>query len=191
MPDLTKYQAAPPIVRELWQNLMEKDDRNSPAEYPEMCLVTFEEFAGYIEAGAAQAVAEVEHLKALVYVPGVWRCAKCDFRLIQSNLNANTGTVTARDTPGDKCPNCQSPLWRVTERQERIEAMELAETGFVRAGKAEDALQALADAADELGVRYFDTDTMEPEVEAVQKATLAAREVLEPKTRRADAPAAP
>lgn len=49
--------------------------------------------------------AELPRLEGLVYVPGVWRCAKCDFRLIQSNLNANTGTVTARDTPGDKCPN--------------------------------------------------------------------------------------
>lgn len=53
MPDLTKYQKAAPIVRDLWQNLMEKDDRNSPAEYPEMCLITFEEFAGYIEAAIA------------------------------------------------------------------------------------------------------------------------------------------
>lgn len=82
--------------------------------------------------------AEIARLEPLVHVPGVWRCAKCDFRLIQSNLNASDGTVTARDTPGDKCPNCHSPLWRVTERQERIEAMELAETGFIRAGNAED-----------------------------------------------------
>lgn len=133
--------------------------------------------------------AKIERLEKLVYVPGVWRCAKCDFRLIQSNLNASDGTVTARDTPGDKCPNCASPLWRVTERQERIEAMELAETGFIRAGKAEDALADLADTADAVGVRFFDTDTMEPEVEAMQKATLAAREVLEPKPRRASASA--
>ena len=122
--------------------------------------------------------AEIERLLKLVYVPGVWRCAKCDFRLIQSNLNAADGTVTARDTPGDKCPNCNYPLWRVTERQERTEAMYLAEKGFLRAGKAEDALTALADAADAVGVRFFDTDTMEPEVEAMQTATQAARAAL-------------
>lgn len=61
--------------------------------------------------------AEASRLEGLVYVPGLWRCAKCNFQLVQSNLNANTGAVTARDTPGDKCPNCNSPLWRVTERQ--------------------------------------------------------------------------
>src|SRR6185312_9883219 len=93
-----------------------------------------------VEAEGALAFLSAYDPNGQVYVPGVWRCAKCDFRLIQSNLNASDGTVTARDTPGDKCPNCHSPLWRVTERQERIEAMTLAETGFIRAGKAEDAL---------------------------------------------------
>lgn len=58
----------------------------------------------------------------LVYVPGLWRCAKCKFELVQATLNARDGTVTARDTPGEKCPNCQSPLWRVTERDARQEA---------------------------------------------------------------------
>lgn len=63
-----------------------------------------------------------EELAKLVYVPGLWRCAKCDFHLTQMNLNANSGTVTARDDPGEKCPNCDSPLWRVTERDARQEA---------------------------------------------------------------------
>lgn len=58
----------------------------------------------------------------LVYVPGLWRCAKCKFELVQATLNAVDGTVSARDTPGEKCPNCQSPLWRVTERDARQEA---------------------------------------------------------------------
>ncbi|HQT62795.1 hypothetical protein [Acidiphilium sp.] len=61
--------------------------------------------------------ARAEAAEKLVYVPGVWQCAKCNFELIQSNLNARDGTVTARDTPGEKCPNCNSPLWRVTERE--------------------------------------------------------------------------
>lgn len=58
----------------------------------------------------------------LVYVPGLWRCAKCKFELVQATLNARDGTVSARDTPGEKCPNCASPLWRVTERDARQEA---------------------------------------------------------------------
>lgn len=63
---------------------------------------------------AEQRIAELERL---VYVPGLWRCAKCNFELMQMNLHASTGNVSARDKPGDKCPNCQSPLWRVTERE--------------------------------------------------------------------------
>lgn len=61
--------------------------------------------------------AENAALARKVYVPGLWRCPKCNFELLQSNLNAADGTVTARDTPGDKCPNCDGPLWRVTERE--------------------------------------------------------------------------
>ena len=60
---------------------------------------------------------ERDDLARKVYVPGLWRCAKCNFELIQSNLNGADGTVTARDQPGDKCPNCDVPLWRVTERE--------------------------------------------------------------------------
>jgi len=62
----------------------------------------------------ARAAIDAMHPSPDLYVPGVWRCAKCEFELIQSNLNANDGTVTARDTPGDKCPNCDTTLWRVS-----------------------------------------------------------------------------
>lgn len=40
------------------------------------------------------------------------------------------------------------------------------------------ALLNLANAADAVGVRFFDTDTMESEVEAMQSATQAARAAL-------------
>lgn len=42
------------------------------------------------------------------------------------------------------------------------------------------ALRVLADAADVVGVKYFDTDTMDPEVEDLQAATLGARALLNP-----------
>jgi rubrerythrin len=58
----------------------------------------------------------IAELQAQVYVPGLWRCAKCDFKLIQANLNAQDGSISARNDPG-KCPNCEGSLWRVTERQ--------------------------------------------------------------------------
>lgn len=62
-----------------------------------------------------------------VYAPGRWRCPKCNFVLIQANLNAADGTVTARDKPGDKCPNCQGPMWRVSWKQEAEENLGIAE----------------------------------------------------------------
>jgi hypothetical protein len=70
---------------------------------------------------------EVERLRKLVYVPGLWQCAKCNFQLVQSNLNVGDGTITARDTPGDKCPNCNGPLWRVAYRDAYREMMAAAE----------------------------------------------------------------
>lgn len=69
------------------------------------------------EALAAEK-ARGDKAEADIYQPGVWRCAKCGFRLVQSNLNANSGAVTARNDPGDKCPNDGSPLWRVTWRDD-------------------------------------------------------------------------
>ncbi len=70
-----------------------------------------------LRAQLDEAKAENDRLGKLVYVPGLWRCAKCQFQLIQANLNAGDGSVTARDQVGDKCPNCDVPLWRVTERE--------------------------------------------------------------------------
>jgi hypothetical protein len=58
-----------------------------------------------------------------VHVPGVWRCAKCNFQLIQSTLNANSGAITARDEPSS-CPNDGSPMWRVTWKEHAEEAYE-------------------------------------------------------------------
>ena len=33
-----------------WQELLEKDDRTSPAETPEMCLITFGELRDFMQA---------------------------------------------------------------------------------------------------------------------------------------------
>ena len=42
----------------------------------------------------------------------------------------------------------------------------------------EEALGALADASDNVGIAFFDSDDMPPEVDAMQAATLAARALL-------------
>lgn len=79
----------------------------------------------------------------LIYVPGLWRCPKCKFELVQATLNAIDGTVSARDAPGEKCPNCQSPLWRVTERAARQEAQRLCDEMWEKGRSA--ALHQVAD----------------------------------------------
>lgn len=71
----------------------------------------------YPVAAVNPLAAECETLRAMVYVPGLWRCPKCEFQSLQSNLNASDGSITVRDQPGDKCPNCDVPLWRVSERE--------------------------------------------------------------------------
>lgn len=94
---------------------------------------------------------ERDELHRKVYAPGVWKCAKCNFRLLQANLNAADGTVTVRDAPGDKCPNCEGPLWRVSWKDEANENLDIGEqqvaravAAEARAEKAEDALAALS-----------------------------------------------
>lgn len=95
---------------------------------------TFEDLLGEMKGG-------VERISKLVYVPGQWRCAKCDFRLTQSNLYAATGTVGPRDEAGDKCPNCNGPLWRVSAMDDRNEAFRTANEMFDKADKAEKSLR--------------------------------------------------
>lgn len=85
-----------------------------------------------------------EEVRGLVYIPGVWRCAKCKFRLVQSNLNAHDGSVTARDDPGEKCPNDGSPLWRVTYKDDVAESYERWAEQVERAVAAEEQVQYLS-----------------------------------------------
>lgn len=37
-------------IDRLWQDLLDKDDRTSPAEYPDMALITRDEFEGYLRS---------------------------------------------------------------------------------------------------------------------------------------------
>lgn len=84
----------------------------------------------------AALTSENTRLEGLVYTPGLWRCAKCNFVLVQRNLNANSGTITARDQPGDKCPNCDVNLWRITERENARDNYETAERLQIESNEA-------------------------------------------------------
>jgi hypothetical protein len=46
-------------LQELWLDLIEKDDRISPEEYPDMALLTREEFFGYLKHYASTVASEV------------------------------------------------------------------------------------------------------------------------------------
>lgn len=93
----------------------------------------------------ADLTTENSRLEDLVYSPGLWRCAKCKFTLVQRNLNAHSGTITSRDQPGDKCPNCDVNLWRVTERENALENYETAENLHVRLNELEAQLASKGD----------------------------------------------
>lgn len=51
-------------IKELWQDLLDKDDRTSPSEYPDMCLITFEEFADYMQAAWSAQSSRIAELQA-------------------------------------------------------------------------------------------------------------------------------
>ena len=53
-------------AEELWRDLLEKDDRTSPEEYPDMALITFDEFAHIFNAGWQAAV---ETLQTATFAP--------------------------------------------------------------------------------------------------------------------------
>jgi hypothetical protein len=60
--------------------------------------------------------AEIERLEALVYVPGHWRCAKCDFYMVSTSIHVPSGQFSANNQP-QQCANGCGPMWRVTERE--------------------------------------------------------------------------
>jgi hypothetical protein len=81
------------------------------------------------EAADALAAAEarIAEMESQVLLPGVMRCAKCDLRLLRTNLNLASGTATAGHSKTGPCPNGCRPLWPVTEREERKELQVLVD----------------------------------------------------------------
>lgn len=59
---------------------------------------------------AEKAERERDDLAKKVYVPGLWKCAKCGFTLLQRVLRASDGAVGVCDEAGENCPNDGSPL---------------------------------------------------------------------------------
>ncbi len=70
-----------------------------------------------------------------VYVPGVARCPKCEFRLVKTVLSAVDGSAGAGEVVGEKCPNCDVPLWRVSWKDEAQEYAAICDQQIERAEK--------------------------------------------------------
>lgn len=68
-----------------------------------------------LAAARAEGRGEIERLEKLVYVPGLWRCAKCKCETVCTNLHVQDGSFSANNEP-QECPNNCGPMWRVTER---------------------------------------------------------------------------
>lgn len=125
----------------------------------------------------AEVRAKFEALTAKVYLPGQWGCPKCGFRLTQRTLHAADGSVSTRDQTGERCRNCDVPLWRVAALDEVNEAYQQANRAFdmrqeaiARAEKAE-----------------AERDALKAERERLRDGTNAARDVLAERRRQVDA----
>lgn len=102
--------------------------------------------------------------------PGVWKCPQCGFRLVQANLNARDGSVTARDDDGGQCPNDGTPLVRVTWEEECVEAEQAVEILHDQ----REALRALG------AERKKERDAAELRVEALEAEVAGLRAALKP-----------
>lgn len=98
--------------------------------------------------------ARVRELEALVYVPGLWRCAKCECQLVSTNMHAYTGAMSADNSP-QVCPNNCGPMWRVTEREAGNRLIDQQDKLAERATAAEARLR-LAEEVVEQGRGYID-----------------------------------
>lgn len=82
------------------------------------------------------ALAELATLRAEKYVPGQWHCDACSFSLYQRTLNAADGTVSARDTQPEPCPNCNTTLRRVTWQERAYQAEDMLADAYDQRNKA-------------------------------------------------------
>ena len=71
--------------------------------------------------------AERDALEAKIYLPGHWRCPKCKFYCVSTNIHVDSGGFSANEEP-QQCANGCGPLWRVTHEESANEMVERCET---------------------------------------------------------------
>jgi rubrerythrin len=88
------------------------------------------------DAVIAEQAERINDLEKLVYVPGLWRCAKCNCTVVSTSLYVESGNFAANNEP-QQCPNDCGPMWRVTERQAGNDVIDVQDTLAQRATAAE------------------------------------------------------
>jgi hypothetical protein len=72
-PAIEKAKAAlPSVIEREWQNILDKDDRNSPEEYPEMVMITYDELAQAMRAALEAESAGDERREPFKVLPGTY-----------------------------------------------------------------------------------------------------------------------
>jgi len=79
----------------------------------------------------------LETLRKEAIVPGCFKCAKCNFVLLQRTLNMGDGTVGANRAPTN-CPNCDTPMWPMTWKQNSEELSYSLQTHLDRANQMQE-----------------------------------------------------
>jgi hypothetical protein len=74
------------------------------------------------------------------WVPGMFQCSKCLFRLVCNTLDSSSGAVGPdRKAPVEKCPNCDELMERITWQQQCYDLAEAASLHARRVRQLEDA----------------------------------------------------
>jgi len=82
---------------------------------PDAAPLTVSERVGALVSLRDEAEARADNAETLIYVTGLWRCAKCGCQTVSAFLHASTGRTAPNHAP-QTCPNECGPMWRVTER---------------------------------------------------------------------------
>lgn len=112
-------------------------EENARLEADQKALLDVQEKAAQcISYQEATINGQLEVTKEVVYVPGQWQCDACSFSLYQRTLNAADGTVSARDTQPEPCPNCNTMLRRVTWQERAYQAEDMLADAYDQRNKA-------------------------------------------------------
>ena len=145
-----EFDALMAVAREAASLRMQLAEANARAERAAVEVYRPGETIAILSTELEVVKAERDDLAKKVYVPGLWKCAKCGFQLVQRVIRASDGAVGVRDEAGETCPNDGAPLWRVSERDAGNEMVDRFGEQVDRARQAEgerDAYRALIEKA--------------------------------------------